>query len=67
MRLLVALFRLLMQARPGVISILSEDKKEHLVTANEALDEERLIILHYLHYCETELTFRSPRTPRKSR
>ena len=39
-----------MQARPGVISILGEDKKEHLVTANEALDEDRVIIPHYLHH-----------------
>ena len=37
-----------MQAKPGVISILGEDKKKHLVTANEALDEERVIIPHYL-------------------
>ena len=40
-----------MQARPGVISILGEDKKEHLVTANEALDEEgSLSPITYLHH-----------------
>ena len=53
-----------MQARPGVISILGEDKKEHLVTANEALDEARVIIPNYLQY--DELTFQSPRTPRRN-